>query len=690
MEVVSRPSIVSALLRPIFFRWFSLFFSIIAFTLLLAIFVPLQASAATFIVNTTNDTSDSNPGNGGCSDSTGACSLRAAIEESNASPGSDTIQVPIGVYTLSGLGQLEIKGDVSIVGASGNVNGNPAQTIIQAAATPNTAANRVFEINPSLDDVGFQVSFKALTIRNGKAPDINGYGGGGIAGDTGTSTITIANSIIEENIASNHGYGGGMYFSGKLGGSVVLDHTIIRNNSAGTTTPPYRSKGGGVYVEGDVNLQFSYITVENNTSFGLGGGLAIIPQSQAARLITISDSTISSNKAKSVIRGADSEGRGAGIYLNSPATLTNTGISGNNADGDGGGLVLDFYNGAVALNSVTIAGNGNYGRGGGLYINGYAPPVLTGTTITSNTNLSNSAASDVGANPDYPDLKVTASHTDSFKQGQTGATYSLTVQNAGAVGSNGTVTVTDTLPAGLTATGMSGAGWSCDPGSLTCTRNGALAAGQSYPVILLTVNVAADAAASVTNTAVVAGAGIGELNTFNNSAIDVTTITQNPNLSVVMSHTGDFRQGQTGAAYTITVTNGGMGPTSSTVTVSGALPEGLKATAISGTGWTCDLITLICTRSDALAAGQSYPAITLTMSVSSNASASLTSGATVSGGGDVSSENNAASDPTTVEQVADLVTAVNHIGNFRQGQTGAEYTIAVTNAGTGATSGVVT
>ncbi|WP_171655132.1 beta strand repeat-containing protein [Paenibacillus foliorum] len=665
MEVVSRPSNVSALLRPIFFRWFGLFFGVLALTLLLAIFVPLQASAATFTVNTTNDTSDISPGIGGCSDSGGLCSLRAAIEESNALPGSDLIQVPVGVYTLT-LGQLEIKGDVSIVGASGDVNGNPAQTIIQAAATPNTASNRVFEVNPSLANGGFQVSFKSLTIRNGKAPDLNGYGGGGIAGDTGTNTITIANSIIEQNFASNHGYGGGLYLSGLLGGSVVMDHVIIRNNSAGSNTPPYSSRGGGVYAEGDINLQFSHVTIENNTSFGFGGGLAIISQSLNPRQITISDSTISSNVARSVTRGADTEGRGAGIYLNAPATLTNTGISGNNADGDGGGLVLDYYNGTVALNSVTIAGNGNYGRGGGLYINGYAPPVLTSTTITSNINLSNSSASEVGSNPDYPDLKVTASHTSSFTQGQSGAIYSLTVQNVGAVGGSGTVTVTDTLPAGLTATAMGGNGWSCTLSSLTCTRTGSFAAGQIYPAIELTVNVAADAAASVTNTVVVAGEGVGELNTFNNSAADVTTISQNPNLSVHMSHTGDFRQGQTGAAYTIAVANSGMGPTNGTVTVSGTLPEGLKATAISGTGWTCDLMTLTCTRSDALAPGQSYPAITLTMSVSSIAEASLTSGATVTGGGDVSSENNTSSDPTLINHRSELIGLTLSAGSLNQ------------------------
>jgi hypothetical protein len=84
------------------------------------------------------------------------------------------------------------------------------------------------------------------------------------------------------------------------------------------------------------------------------------------------------------------------------------------------------------------------------------------------------------------------------------------------------VTVTDTLPAGLTATGISGTGWICALGSLSCTRSDVLAAGSSYPAITLTVNVGSNATASVTNTATVSGGG--ESNTANDNATDATTI----------------------------------------------------------------------------------------------------------------------------------------------------------------------
>src|SRR5207244_3290462 len=127
------------------------------------------------------------------------------------------------------------------------------------------------------------------------------------------------------------------------------------------------------------------------------------------------------------------------------------------------------------------------------------------------------------------------------------------------------VTVTDTLPSGLTATAISGTGWTCVLGTLTCTRSDVLAAGASYPAITLTVNVANNAAASVTNSVSVSGGG--ELNAGNDSANDATTINQLPDLTIAKTHSGNFAQGQTGATYTITATNSGFAPTSGIVTV---------------------------------------------------------------------------------------------------------------------------
>ena len=117
------------------------------------------------------------------------------------------------------------------------------------------------------------------------------------------------------------------------------------------------------------------------------------------------------------------------------------------------------------------------------------------------------------------------------------------------------------------------------------------------------------------------------------------------------THAGTLTQGQTGAPYTVTVRNSGTGPTSGLVTVVDTLPSGLTATALSGTGWSCTVGTLTCTRSDALGSGASYPAMTVTVSVASTAPASVTNLATVSGGGQTDTANDSASDVTAITPV---------------------------------------
>src|SRR5439155_9671255 len=132
--------------------------------------------------------------------------------------------------------------------------------------------------------------------------------------------------------------------------------------------------------------------------------------------------------------------------------------------------------------------------------------------------------------------------------------------------------------------------------------------------------------------------------------------------------------GQTGASYTITVSNVWQSPSFGTVTVADALPTGLTATAISGSGWTCALANLTCTSNDALAVSASYPAITVTVSVAANAAASVTNTATVSGGGEVNTTNDTAADPTIVIQLPDLTVTKAHFESFFQGQVGGTYT----------------
>jgi uncharacterized repeat protein (TIGR01451 family) len=247
-----------------------------------------------------------------------------------------------------------------------------------------------------------------------------------------------------------------------------------------------------------------------------------------------------------------------------------------------------------------------------------------------------------------PDLTVTKTHSGVFQPGDVGDTYTITVTNSGAAPTSGAVSVVDVLPSGLTATAMSGNGWTVDLATLTATRNDALGAGASYPVLTLTVDVAPDVLGTIVNTATVSGGG--ETNTANNTASDPTTVLVPPDLTVTKTHSGVFHQGDAAAVYTIVVNNSGLGPTSGAVSLVDTLPSGLTATAMSGTGWTVNLPTLTATRSDVLAPGASYPALTLTVSVAPDAPANVVNTATVSGGSQANTANDTASDPTSIVQ----------------------------------------
>src|SRR4051794_31102998 len=69
------------------------------------------ASATTYTVNTTDDTSNA----GGCTTLT-TCSLREAAAAVNAGTGGDTISVPAGRYVLTA-GELGVAQSVTIAGA---------------------------------------------------------------------------------------------------------------------------------------------------------------------------------------------------------------------------------------------------------------------------------------------------------------------------------------------------------------------------------------------------------------------------------------------------------------------------------------------------------------------------------------------------------------------------------------------
>jgi YVTN family beta-propeller protein len=269
-----------------------------------------------------------------------------------------------------------------------------------------------------------------------------------------------------------------------------------------------------------------------------------------------------------------------------------------------------------------------------------------------------------------PVLGIASSHASNFIQGQSGFTYSVAVGNTGAGATNGVVTMAERVPAGLTLVSMAGSGWTCASGSVICTRIDSLAAGASYPTIAVTMNVAANAPAAVTNVVSVSGFG-----TATAIASDTASVVQLPTLTILSSHAGTFYQGERGATYSIAVSNTGPGATSGPVTVNDALPSGLTLVSLAGDGWTCPGNGSSCNRNDALASGASYPAIAVTVNVAADAPETVTNQVSVSGGGAAAAS---ASDPTVIPQPVLTITS-SHTGNFTQGQNSATYSVTVSN-----------
>ncbi|MFI8106419.1 hypothetical protein [Streptomyces sp. NPDC086023] len=135
-----------------------------------------------------------------------------------------------------------------------------------------------------------------------------------------------------------------------------------------------------------------------------------------------------------------------------------------------------------------------------------APPVASGSVnLGAGTEPAGLAVGTVGLGapePLRPVLTLTKSPAGPFVRGRE-ATYTLVVSNTGTRSTTGRVSVTDTLPAGLTPLAFSGAGWDCTTSPLTCSRSDELGAHSSFPELTLTVKVARSAPVTVTNSAVV-------------------------------------------------------------------------------------------------------------------------------------------------------------------------------------------
>jgi CSLREA domain-containing protein len=169
-----------------------------------------QAGAQTYTVNSPADGSDTNPGDGTCRSFGGQCTLRAAIEESNAHPGLDTIKILPGTYELEiptinedsdSSGDFDIRDSVAIVGTA--ATGVDA-TIIDGGFPPDGSPieqrgmDRLFEIHPT----ALHVTFSKLTMREGFSDDA-----GAAIQNWSPGRVRVEDSRLIDNLASKTGGG---------------------------------------------------------------------------------------------------------------------------------------------------------------------------------------------------------------------------------------------------------------------------------------------------------------------------------------------------------------------------------------------------------------------------------------------------------------------------------------------------
>jgi len=325
-------------------RWFarlSLAGAMAGAALLLAGRAPAFARGAaapaglTFVVNSSADVDDANPGDGVCATAGGVCTLRAAVQEANAHPGADTIQLQADTtyfpnHTESGLGftaDLVISNSLTLLGAG------PDSTVIDGSGV---VGHRVLYITGT-------VVISGVTIAHGSEATNLSWGGG----IYNTGELTLVNTDLVSNTASVlNAWGGAIANDGDL---TVTDSLISGNRADGDN-----AHGGGLMNAGGGTLALVRTTVSDNLTAGQGGGVY-----GATRIV---DSTFSGNEASA---------GGAVEQINSPLVLINSTLSGNSASGSGGGL--EAFNGEADLFNTTVADNRanangvSAGVGGGLH-----------------------------------------------------------------------------------------------------------------------------------------------------------------------------------------------------------------------------------------------------------------------------------------------------------------------------------
>jgi hypothetical protein len=296
------------------------------------------ATTAAFVVNDVGDDSDSNPGDGECATAGGVCTLRAALEETNALPGADVVE-----FALPQDSMISATTDELLITDSVTISG-PVPYLVNV----NTGFNfhRVLRVAAEEDA---EVRIRGLEIAGGVLPVGNGAG---IFLETGT--LYLDSVRIQYNMAQN----------GRGGGIAVEAGTLYVTGSAIDVNSAYE-RGGGIY-----NHWFGTVVISGSRLFrnssDMGGGAANIGQ------FTAVDVDFEENEAES---------DGGGIYnVGGSLTLMSSVVDDNLAH-RGGGLFHD--GGKASVFGTTFSSNESSGRGGA--IDNRKPLTIIESTLQENS-----------------------------------------------------------------------------------------------------------------------------------------------------------------------------------------------------------------------------------------------------------------------------------------------------------------
>ena len=214
-------------------------------------------------------------------------------------------------------------------------------------------------------------------ITNNMATGASGSGGGllSTAGD-----VTITDATLDSNAANRAG--GAIEL---IDGNLIFTTSEMTNNdvngTAGTAAP---GNGGGLHVTGNSGLiTISESIVSGNEAAQEGGGL----WNQSGTMMVVETTTIDSNSTF----GTAADDGGAGIFNNGGIVEVNTStVSNNIASGatSSGGGIHNADGGDVTVMVSTISGNTANGSGGGIHNNGNSFDI-NAATIAMNEALAN-------------------------------------------------------------------------------------------------------------------------------------------------------------------------------------------------------------------------------------------------------------------------------------------------------------